>query len=249
MSEPRRAVVTGGNKGIGRAIVARLAGEGLSVVAMGRDRRALDETAAAIAGTETVVCDVTDPGSVAAAFASAGPVDVLVNNAGIAVSAPVERISLDDWESTMRVNATAALLCIQQVLATMRERRWGRIVTVASMAAHQAAPYIGAYAASKHAVLGLMRAVSAEVAGTGITANTVCPGYVRTPMTGRTIANIMEKTGRSENEAMEALVGGGRLGRLIEPGEVAAAVAYLVGDEAAAVNGQSLLIDGGDLQR
>jgi NAD(P)-dependent dehydrogenase (short-subunit alcohol dehydrogenase family) len=174
---------------------------------------------------------------------------VLINNAGIAGSAPVHRIDLASWERMHRVNATGPLLCIQQVLPGMRDRGWGRIVTIASVASHQGAPYIAAYVASKHAVLGLMRSLSAEVAGTGITANSVCPGYVRTPMTERTIANIAEKTRRGEAEAREALVGHTRLGRLIEPEEVAAAVAYLVSESAAAVNGQSILIDGGDLQQ
>lgn len=248
--ETRRAVVTGGNKGIGRAVVARLSGEGFRVVAMGRDQEALAEAAAMAPGpVDTLVCDVADPSSVAAAFGAAGPVDVLVNNAGIADSAPIPRITLDSWERMHRINATGPLLCIQQVLPAMRRRNWGRIVTIASVASHQGAPYIAAYVASKHAVLGLMRSLSAELAGSGVTANSVCPGYVRTPMTERTIANIVEKTHRSEDEALAALVGTTRLGRLIEPEEVAAAVAYLVSDGASAVNGQSILVDGGDLQR
>jgi len=246
----RCAAVTGGGKGIGRAVVARLVEDGFRVVAMGRDQDALAATADAVPGPVTTqVCDVADPVSVAAAFGAAGPVDVLVNNAGVAESAPVHRIDLDSWERMHRVNATGPLLCIQQVLLGMRQRGWGRIVTIASVASHQGAPYIAAYVASKHAVLGLMRSLSAEVAGSGITANSVCPGYVRTPMTERTIANIMAKTGRSEDDARAALTGATRLGRLIEPEEVAAAVAYLVSDAAAAVNGQSILIDGGDLQR
>jgi NAD(P)-dependent dehydrogenase (short-subunit alcohol dehydrogenase family) len=246
----RRAVVTGGNKGIGRAVVERLAADGFEVVAMGRDLEALEATAAAADGSVDVVeCDVADPASIAAAFATAGPVDVLVNNAGIADSAPVHRIDLQVWERIHRVNATGPLLCIQQVLPSMREREWGRIVTVASVASHQGAPYIAAYTASKHTVLGLMRSLSAELAGSGITANSVCPGYVRTPMTDRTIANIMAKTGRSEEDALAALVGNTRLGRLIEPEEVAAAVAFLASDAAGAVNGQSILIEGGDYQQ
>ncbi len=246
----RRAVVTGGNKGIGRAVVERLSAEGFHVVAMGRDQEALAATAAAAPGpVTTVACDVTDPASVTEAFAAAGPVDVLVNNAGIADSAPVQRIDLASWDRMLRVNATGPLLCIQQVLPGMRERGWGRIVTIASVASHQGAPYIAAYVASKHAVLGLMRSLSAELPGSGITANSVCPGYVRTPMTERTIANIMEKTSRSEEEALAALLAGTRLGRLIEPEEVAAAVAFLASDAAGAINGQSILIDGGDLQQ
>ncbi len=251
MAEPRRrAVVTGGNRGIGRAVVAVLAAQGHSVVAMGRDGAALAETAAGVAGeVEPITCDVTDSASVADAFAAAGDVDILVNNAGVADSAPIPRIDLDSWEHLHRVNATGPLLCIQQVLDGMRSRNWGRIVTVASVASHQGAPYIAAYTASKHAVLGLMRSLAAEVAGSGVTANCVCPGYVRTPMTARTLANIMTKTGRNEEEALQALVGPTRLGRLIEPGEVATAVASLLSEEAGAINGQSIIIDGGDFQQ
>lgn len=246
----RRAAVTGGNKGIGRAVVERLAGDGFEVVAMGRDLAALEATAAATGGSvDVVACDVADPASIVAAFEAAGPVDVLVNNAGIADSAPVHRIELETWERMHRVNATGPLLCIQQVLPSMRERGWGRIVTVASVASHQGAPYIAAYTASKHAVLGLMRSLAAELGGSGVTANSVCPGYVRTPMTERTIANIVAKTGRSKEEALTSLVGDTRLGRLIEPDEVAAAVAFLVSDAAAAMNGQSIVIEGGDYQQ
>jgi NAD(P)-dependent dehydrogenase (short-subunit alcohol dehydrogenase family) len=246
----RRAAVTGGNKGIGRAVVHRLVAAGYEVVAMARDATALEETAASAAGAvSTVVCDVADPTSIAAAFAAAGDIDILVNNAGIAGSAPVHRIDVESWEQMHRVNATGPLLCIQQVLPGMRARGWGRIITIASVASHQGGPYIAAYTASKHAVLGLMRSLAAEVAGTGVTANSVCPGYVRTPMTERTLANIMDKTGRGRDEALEALIGHTRLGRLIEPEEVAAAVSYLAAEDAAAVNGQSVIIEGGDFQQ
>jgi NAD(P)-dependent dehydrogenase (short-subunit alcohol dehydrogenase family) len=245
-----RAAVTGGGKGIGLAVVERLAADGFEVVAMGRDLAALDKAVAGLDGAVTTAqCEVTDPESVTAAFASTGPFDVLVNNAGVADSAPVRAIPLEQWERLMLVNARGPLLCIQQVLPGMMERDRGRIVTVASVASHQGGPYMGAYAASKHAVLGLMRSLATEVAGSGVTANSVCPGYVRTPMTEQTVARIREKTGRTEDEAMAALTGSTRLGRLIEPEEVAAAVAYLVGDEAGAINGQSILIDGGDVQQ
>lgn len=250
MTSQRRAAVTGGNKGIGRAVVLALAAAGHSVVAMGRDEEALAETARIASGdVTTVVCDVADPVSVGEAFAATGDIDILVNNAGVADSAPVHRIDLETWERLHRINATGPLLCIQQVLAGMRRSEWGRIVTIASVASHQGAPYIAAYTASKHAVLGLMRSLAAELGGSGITANSVCPGYVRTPMTDRTLANIMAKTGRTDDEAVAALIGQARLGRLIEPEEVAAAVVYLASDAAAAVNGQSIIIEGGDFQQ
>lgn len=241
----RNAVVTGGGKGIGRAVALRLAADGLRVTVIGRDETALDLTVAAAPERITAaVCDVTDEASVAAVFGALGQVDVLVNNAGIASSAPTGRTSLSEWDATMRVNATGVFLCTRAVIDPMRARGWGRIVTVASVASHHGAPYISAYAASKHAALGFMRSVAAELRRSGVTANCVCPGYVRSDMTDRTIENIVGRTGRDAGDTAAAL--NGSLGRLIEPEEVAAAVAYLASDAAAAVNGQSLIIDGGE---
>jgi NAD(P)-dependent dehydrogenase (short-subunit alcohol dehydrogenase family) len=241
----RNAVVTGGGKGIGRAVALRLAADGMRVTVLGRDESALAATVAAASDRITsAVCDVTDEDSVASVFGALGQVDVLVNNAGIASSAPTGRTSLADWEATMRVNATGVFLCTRAVIDPMRSRGWGRIVTVASVASHHGAPYLSAYAASKHAALGFMRSVAAELRRTGITANSVCPGYVRSEMTDRTVDNIVGRTGRDATDTANGL--NSSLGRLIEPDEVAAAVAYLVSDAAAAVNGQSLIIDGGD---
>jgi NAD(P)-dependent dehydrogenase (short-subunit alcohol dehydrogenase family) len=239
----RTAVVTGGAKGIGRACSDALRAAGFRVVALGRDQQALATTGCAIH-----VCDVTDEESVATVFDQIGVVDVLVNNAGVSMSAAVHRTSIADWNEAFAVNATGAFLCTRAVLPGMRERGWGRIVTVASTASHTGTPYIAAYAASKHAALGLMRVVAAEVAGTGITANTVCPTFVRTEMTERSIANIIERTGRSAQDAEQVLASQSALGRLVEPSEVAAAVAYLCSDAAAAVNGQSIILDGGTIQ-
>ncbi len=239
----RRAVVTGGAKGIGLACARRLASDGCHVVVTGRDEAALRAS-----GFAYVVGDVADEATVADALGALGEVDILVNNAGIATSAPLGRTTLDSWNQHLAVNATGPFLWTRGVLDGMRSRHWGRIVTVASIASHQGAAYIAAYAASKHAVLGLMRAVAAEVAGTGVTANSVCPAYVRTEMTARTIANIVARTGCSPADAETSLVGNSRLGRLVEPAEVADAVAYLCSDAAAAVNGQSIVLDGGTIQ-
>lgn len=246
MSNPL-AVVTGGGKGIGRAVVERLARSGLPVLAVGRDRMALDKLVADLGDrhVSAAVCDVTDEAAVNDLFTGAGPVDVLVNNAGVSSAAPVERTTLADWERQLRVNATGAFLCTRAVLPGMRERGHGRIITVASVAGLRGGRYIAGYTASKHAALGLMRAVAAEVAGTGVTCNAVCPAYVRTAMTERSLDRIVERTRRTQDEALAAIESSSLLGRLIEPDEVAAAVAYLCSEEAAAVNGQSLVLDGG----
>ena len=240
----RVVVVTGGGKGIGKAIVERFTAAGDRVVAVGRDREALEAAEA----TETDVCDVTDEEQVTALFERLGPVDVLVNNAGMATSATLERTTLDDWRAVLDVNATGAFLCTRAVLGGMIGRGNGRIATVASIAALVGTRYTAAYTASKHAAVGLMRAAAAEAAGTGVTANAVCPAYVRTEMTSRSVARIVEVTDRSEEEAEAALVASSPLGRLLEPSEVAFAVEFLAAPEAGAINGQALVLDGGGIQ-
>jgi NAD(P)-dependent dehydrogenase (short-subunit alcohol dehydrogenase family) len=227
----RLVVVTGGTRGIGAAIASRFRASGDEVLAPGRAE-----------------CDVTDEDAVTAYFAAAGPVDVLVNNAGISASAPLAKTSLDDWRSQIEVNATGAFLCTRAVLPGMRSRDRGRIVTVASTASHVGYRYTAGYTASKHAAAGLMRAVAAELAGTGVTANAVCPAFVRTDMTATSVARIQERTGRSVGDAESALAAASPLGRLLEPSEVAFAVAFLAAPEAAAINGQTLVLDGGGIQ-
>ena len=227
----RVVVVTGGTRGIGRAVVDRFAAAGDQVVALGRDN-----------------CDVTDEASVAETFERIGTVDVLVNNAGVSSSAPLARTSLDDWRAQIDVNAMGAFLCTRAVLPGMREHGSGRIVTVASTAGRAGARYTAAYTASKHAAVGLMRAVAAEVAGTGITANAVCPAFVRTDMTRASVERIVASTGRDEAAAEAALAEMAPLGRLLEPEEVAFAVAFLAAEEAGAINGQTLILDGGGIQ-
>jgi NAD(P)-dependent dehydrogenase (short-subunit alcohol dehydrogenase family) len=227
----RVVVVTGGTRGIGRAVAERFAAAGDEVVALG-----------------SADCDVTDEAQVAETFERLGPVDVLVNNAGVSASADLARTTLDDWRAQIDVNATGAFLCTRAVLASMRERDSGRIVTVASTAGLEGAKYTAAYTASKHAAVGLMRAVAAEVAGSGVTANAVCPGFVDTDMTASSVQRIAAATGRSEAEAQAAVAAMSPLGRLLAPEEVAFAVAFLAAPEAGAINGQTLVLDGGGIQ-
>jgi NAD(P)-dependent dehydrogenase (short-subunit alcohol dehydrogenase family) len=230
----RLAVVTGGGSGIGQAIVERFRASGDDVRSVGRGASPVDE-----------VCDVTDEAGVEALFERLGEVEVLVCSAGVAESEPLARTGLELWRRHLDVNATGVFLCVRAVLPRMLARDQGRIVVVASTAALVGAPYTAAYSASKHAALGLIRAVAAEVAGTGVTVNAVCPTFVRTQMTERFVARIVERTGRTAEESRTALAGSSALGRLLEPGEVAEAVHYLASDGAAGVNGQALVLDGG----
>jgi NAD(P)-dependent dehydrogenase (short-subunit alcohol dehydrogenase family) len=227
----RLVVVTGGAGGIGRAVAARFEAGGDRVLAPGRDE-----------------CDVTDEASVTRFFEAAGAVDVLVNNAGTAESAPLARTTLASWRTHLDVNATGAFLCTRAVIEDMRSRGSGAIVTVASVAGRVGARYTAAYTASKHAAVGLMRATAAELAGSGATANAVCPAFVDSPMTDRSVTNIVSRTGREEAAARGALEAATPLGRLLEPAEVAAAVAWLASPAASAINGQTLVLDGGGIQ-
>jgi NAD(P)-dependent dehydrogenase (short-subunit alcohol dehydrogenase family) len=249
----RTVVVTGGGKGIGKAVTERFARSGDSVIAIGRDERALkdvvhEQTELGWA-VDYRVCDVTVEDAVRGLFDGIERVDVLVNNAGTSASAPLHKTTLAQWQEQISVNATSAFLCTREVVTQMRERNRGRIVFVASTAGVAGSRYTSGYVASKHAEVGFMRAVAAELAGTGVTANAVCPSYVRTEMTVKSVERIAEKTGRTEDEASAALSSSSPLGRLLEPSEVAAAVAFLASDEAGAINGELVIMDGGGIQR
>lgn len=230
MRSARTVVVTAGAKGIGQAVARRFQAAGDHVVAPGH-----------------ADLDVTDESAVAEFFAGIGDVDVLVANAGVATSSPVPKMSLDDWQRQHDVNATGAFLCVRAALPGMIARDRGRIVAVSSIAGVHGAKYIAGYSASKHAAIGLIKSVAIEVAGTGVTANAVCPGYVRTAMAQRAADGIIARTGRTQAEAEKMLGNMTALGRLIEPDEVAFAVAFLTAPEAGAINGQTLVLDGGGI--
>ena len=243
----RRAAVTGGGSGIGRAIALRLAAEGAEVTAIGRRAAPLRETAAALPGGRALPCDVTDEAQVAAAFAGAGDFDILVNCAGAAASAPFLKMSLAHFREMLDANLVSAFLCSRAAAPAMLRRGFGRIVNIASTTGLKGYPYVAGYAAAKHGVVGLTRALAAEFARAGVTVNAVCPGYADTEIVRATVANIEAKTGRTTEQAMAELVKHNPQGRLVRPEEVADAVAWLCGPEAGAVTGQAIGLAGGEV--
>jgi NAD(P)-dependent dehydrogenase (short-subunit alcohol dehydrogenase family) len=250
----RHALVTGASRGIGAAIAAALAAEGARVSLIGRDAARLDRMATELGGPDRaapVVADVTDAASVRQAFATArerlGPVHILVNNAGQAASAKFTDTDEALWHRIIAVNLTGTYLCTREAVADMLQSGFGRIVNIASVAGLRGAAYISAYAASKHAVIGLTRSLALEYATRSITVNAICPGYTDTDMVRQAISNIRAKTGRSESEAMAAITATNPQKRLIAPAEVSHAVLWLCRPGTESVTGQSLVIAGGEV--
>ncbi len=251
----KAAVVTGGGRGIGRAAALELAGRGADVAVAARSTAEIESVAGEIRKLGrralAVPCDVTDPKSVEdlakAAIATLGKVDILVNNAGIATSAAIKHQSLEEWNKVLAVNATGPFLCAQAVLTPMAERGFGRIVNVASITSRMGAPYIAAYTASKHALLGFTRVAAAEYAKKGVTVNAVCPGYVDTDMTAGSVQRVVGKTGLSDDKALSAILETANQTRLIKPEEVAFLIANLCAPLSGGINGQAIVIDGGGL--
>jgi NAD(P)-dependent dehydrogenase (short-subunit alcohol dehydrogenase family) len=246
------ALVTGGGRGIGRAIALALAGAGCAVAVVGRSHDALEAVAseARAMGGKTLALalalDVTRADSIADGVrrvaGELGPIDVLVNNAGIAESASLAKTDPDLWDRHFRVNVTAPYLLTRETLPAMLERGWGRVVNIASLAGLYGAPYVTAYTASKHALVGFTRALAAEVAGKGVTVNAICPGYVATDMVWNGARNIAARTRLSYDDAVHAMARMNPGGRLIEAEEVAAVALKLIDD--ASTNGETLVIDG-----
>ena len=258
---PRTCLVTGAGRGIGRAVAQRLATDGHRIVLTARSADELAATAAACklaataatgadAATLCLPLDITGPDAVENLYDAVerefGPVEILVANAGAAGSAPLHRTDDELWQRLLDLNLTAAFRCMRRAVPAMRSSGYGRIVAVASIAAKVGAPYLAAYTASKHGLLGLVRAAGVELAGTGVTVNAVCPAYVDTPMTEQSVASVVARTGRDEERVREWFRRQQPIGRLVTVEEVADAVMLCVGN--AAITASSIAVDGGAVQ-
>jgi NAD(P)-dependent dehydrogenase (short-subunit alcohol dehydrogenase family) len=248
----RHALVTGGGQGIGVAAVRALRALGMNVTLLGRRLPVLQ----AVVDTDpahlhAVAADVADPAQVAEALASArerfGPVQVLVNNAGQALSAPFHKMDMALWRQMLDVNLTGTMVCTQAVLPDMLSAGWGRVVNVASTAGQVGYAYVSAYCAAKHGVVGLTRSLALELAAKGITVNAVCPGYTETDIVRESIERVVAKTGRTHEQALAEFVKSNPQGRLVQPEQVADAIAWLCGEGAGAVTGQSISVSGGEV--
>jgi 3-hydroxybutyrate dehydrogenase len=247
----RHALVTGGGRGIGRAIAASLVKAGATVTVSGRGAASLEQAIVQGSAHAAAVVDVTDPQAVQRAVREAvdryGPVDLMIANAGAAASAPFMKSGPDVFRQMLDVNLLGVTNMAQAVLGTMTERGFGRIVAVASTAGLKGYPYVSAYCAAKHAVIGFVRALALETAKTGVTVNAVCPGFTDTDLVAESLERIMAKTNRTRDEALGELVKHNPQGRLIDPSEIADAVLWLCGDGARSVTGQAIVVAGGEI--
>ena len=247
----RHALVTGGGRGIGRAIAAALTAAGANVTVVGRTEQSLHDATAAGDAKGWIVGDVTQPEAMVDSLrvieTVRGPVDILVANAGGADSAPFAETTAAQFRGMFELNVMGVVNATQAVLGGMIERKFGRVIAVASTAGVKGYGYVSAYCAAKHAVVGLVRSLAIETAKTGVTVNAVCPGYTDTEMMRESVTRIVEKTGRTPAEAQAAILKNNPLGRFVKPQEVAAAVLYLCSPDAASVTGTTLVVAGGEI--
>lgn len=245
-------MITGGGTGLGADMARGFADAGADVWIAGRSPDTLAAVAKGHDNIRTATVDVTDETSVGAMFDFTGPADIVIANAGASISAPLAGTTGDQWAAMLDVNLSGTFLTFRTGLRRMKERAretgndWGRLIAVASTAGIKGYPYVSAYCAAKHGVVGLTRALALEFARSGITVNALCPGFLETEMTTRSIANIVEKTGMSAQDARANLEGMSPQNRLIEPGEVTAAALWLCGTGSQGVTGQAISISGGE---
>ncbi len=245
----RHALVTGGGSGIGAAVALAFAREGAAVTIAGRRQSSLKEVAASSPLITAVTADVTREESVAAMFEQVGvrPVDIVVAAAGAAHSAPLARTDMALWEQMIAVNLTGVFLTFREAIRHLGERPWGRLIAIASTAGQKGYAYVSPYCAAKHGVIGLTRALALETARTGTTINAICPGFTQTPLLESSIKTIVDKTGKSTEQARAALAATNPTGRFVQPEEVAQAALWLCGPHSASVTGQAIGISGGEV--